>query len=508
MAFRKCGVAFTTFIMILSALSTYASLTMLCISSRRGGGSSYGEVVRSAFGSNVEVCVSLTLFVFLSFVIVAYMVLIRDIWTPLTRMAFGSDDVNGDAVLLIIIVVMMPFLVQRSLHALRWNCYVGFASIFVLCVALIVGGWNRRHVHRHRGIHDEAENYIDANDDGRFDDVEYLKMPSASDAMFAFPIVMLSFLCHFNVIPIQNALRRPTRQRMRCLLRRGIFATFVLMYAFGFGGYYYAGNETMGNILLNVPTSRLRRQRTGAVGEYEDSDDEYDDVHDAVEYYLFLLGRIGCGTTLMLAMPLMALPCREALLEVVYVWVHRSHRAGSNAGDIAVDDDGRGTTAGEGEERGRPWRLFRRWRNKYDAVGDAASIDVDDEVVEIALDSSPFGTTGRLSSSTVLIRRLPIQGDSVFRNPLAHYGTTLLIVTACYVGAVAVSGVAVVWSFIGSSMAFFISFMLPCGSYIIIENAVPSFDRWCASVRLAWTMLVVSIVGAAVCTINSIRGFG
>jgi hypothetical protein len=27
-------------------------------------------------------------------------------------------------------------------------------------------------------------------------------------------------------------------------------------------------------------------------------------------------------------------------------------------------------------------------------------------------------------------------------------------------------------------------------------------------VRLAWTMLLLSIVGAAVCTINSIRGFG
>jgi hypothetical protein len=75
-------------------------------------------------------------------------------------------------------------------------------------------------------------------------------------------------------------------------------------------------------------------------------------------------------------------------------------------------------------------------------------------------------------------------------------------------GAVAVSGMEVVWSFIWSSMAFFISFMLPCGSYIIIENAVPSFDRQCASVRFAWTMLLLSIIGAAVCTINSIRGFG
>jgi hypothetical protein len=65
------------------------------------------------------------------------------------------------------------------------------------------------------------------------------------------------------------------------------------------------------------------------------------------------------------------------------------------------------------------------------------------------------------------------------------------------------------------AMAFFISFVLPCGSFIVIENAVPTTadtagvgDRRCGRVRLAWTMLLLSIVGAAVCTINSIRGFG
>ena len=227
------------------------------------------------------------------------------------------------------------------------------------------------------------------------------------------------------------------------------------------------------------------------------------------------MGRIGCGITLMLAMPMMALPCREALLEVVDVRFHRSHHANNDdvvASGITDDDDvfGGGATAGGGnEEEGSPCKLFRRC-NKYETVRDA-SIATEDEVVEIAPEScSPLRR-----SSTVLIRRAPIQGDYVFRNSLAHYGSTLTIVVACYVGAVAVSGVAVVWSFIGSSVAFFISFVLPCGSFLVIENAVPTTadtagvgDRPCGRVRLAWTMLLLSIVGAAVCTINSIRGFG
>lgn len=487
-AFLRCGVAFTTFVMILSAFATYASLIMLCNSSRRGGGSSYGEVMRSAFGIRAEEGVSWTLFVFLAFVIVAYMVLIRDIWTPLVREALDDDDVDGDRVLLVITISLLPFLFQRSLHALRWNCYVGSASIFVLCVALNLGGWQRRRRRRRRG-------YGDVVDDGGVFEIEYFKIPSAEDVMFSFPIVMLSFLCHFNIIAIQNSLRRPTRERVRGLIRHAICACFALMYAFGFGGYYYAGSETQGNILLNVPISR---RRVG--GDGGDDNDDYDD--HAGEYYLFLLGRIGCGTTMMLGLPMMALPCREALLEVVDVRFHRSHRTNNSVAREIADDVG-GTTAGGNEEEGRPWKLFRRC-NKYETVRDA-SIVADDEVVEIAPGACHHGETPVGARSSILIRRVPIQNDYVFRNSLAHYGSTLMIVAACYVGAVAVSGVAVVWSFIGSSMAFFISFVLPCGSFIVIENAVP--DRRCGWVRLAWTMLLLSVVGAAVCTINSIRGF-
>lgn len=59
--FAKCGVAFTTLAMILSAYMTKMSLLMLCFCSRRGGGSSYGEVVRSAFGEKMEEGMSLLL---------------------------------------------------------------------------------------------------------------------------------------------------------------------------------------------------------------------------------------------------------------------------------------------------------------------------------------------------------------------------------------------------------------------------------------------------------------
>lgn len=70
----------------LTLFHAHVRIVMLCYSSRRRGGSSYGEVMRSAFGERMEEAVSWLLFIFLMFVIVGYMVLIRDIWTVSTRM--------------------------------------------------------------------------------------------------------------------------------------------------------------------------------------------------------------------------------------------------------------------------------------------------------------------------------------------------------------------------------------------------------------------------------------
>ncbi|KAL7541158.1 hypothetical protein ACHAXR_010834, partial [Thalassiosira sp. AJA248-18] len=309
--------------------------------------------------------------------------------------------------------------------------------------------------------------------------IEFFKIPLPQDLLFSFPIVTCAFLCHFNIIAIQNALSRPTRKRMQNLTQYAIAACFLLMYMFGLGGYIFGGNDTKGNILLNVPMTKL--------GE------------DDRAYYAFLLGRIGCGITIMIAVPMNLLPCREALLEVVDVWFHHSHHRPDQSANVR-------------EEEQCCWKMFHRL-NSYETVEDA-EITTEDELFEIisTTEGQPeYDERTSLRSSAVLIRHDPIQSDYVFRNTLAHYGGTLLITTACYLGAVAVSGVAAVWSFIGSSMAFFIAFILPCGCFIVLETAVPAAadggdrnDNW---IRVAWAILLFSVVGTVVCTVNNTVGF-
>ncbi|KAL7427388.1 hypothetical protein ACHAXH_002101 [Discostella pseudostelligera] len=470
--FYKCGIAFTTISMILSAYMTYTSLMMLCLSSRRGGGSSYGEVVRSAFGERMEEGVSWLLFVFLMLVIIGYMVLIRDIWTPIAQEVFRLD-IDGDHILLAITMILLPFIFQRSLHALRWNCYVGSTSIFVLCIALNRGGWQRIM----ESSQSSAISHIDKSHTTDFT-IEFFKIPSTQDILFSFPITTCAFLCQFNIIAVQNSLSRPTRERTKQVIRYAIGASFALMYMFGLGGYLYAGNNPQGNILLIIPISRQAGEDEG-------------------EYLLFLLGRIGSGLTIMLAMPMMALPCREALLEVLDVWYHRSHHLTNMIGNVSARTD----------IVKCHWSLFH-WCNITSESIQNAPIVTEDEVTEILPDSIEEEVHFRRSS--ILIRHEPIQNDYIFRNAIAHYGSSLMIISTCYLGAVAVNGVDVVWSFIGSSMAFVIAFILPCGAFIAIEKSLQMFadgeELQSKSIKIAWVILIFSVIGVFVCTLNSVFG--
>ena len=280
-AFQKCGIAFTTIFMLVSAYMTYMSLIMLCYSSRRSGASSFGEVVRSAYGEKAEVGVNLILFTYCSFVVAAFMVLIRDIWTPLVGMFLGKTvvEVSGDRVLVGFMIFLLPFLFQRSLHALKWNCYIGFASIVILCTALVRGGFQRQHT-LHFGGTDEQD------DDGTYN-IEWFKVPSLQDSLFAFPIIMLAFLCQFNVLSIQNTIQRPTRKRMSQIVGMSVGTSMVLMYLFGLGGYMMYGSGIQGNVLLNISIDKSA-------------------YADESLYWMFFLGRIGSGMTIALALPLVS----------------------------------------------------------------------------------------------------------------------------------------------------------------------------------------------------------
>jgi amino acid permease len=333
------------------------------------------------------VFISGLLFVFLAFVLTAFMVLNRDIWTDIVEIIGKIENANENVVLLVIIAIMSPFLVQRTLHALRFNCYVGFGSVSILCLALC-----------HHALTTPLPKPL------------LLWTTSLGDAVSAFPIITLSFLSIFNILPIQGALIDPSRPRVKGVISGAVGSSFVLMLLFGVSGYLYAGVNTKGNILLNC--------------------DHHSD-------WMFFLGRLGCGLTMMLAMAMVLLPCRDSFLEVVDMLTKHPH--------IVIMEE------------------------------ELPLVKAKEEVVK---------------------------RPSLARNPAVHYTSTLGIVVVCYFAAVRAPGVAFVWSLCGSFLAFLIAFILPAACYIELQrrHPTPGNKVW---IWFSWVLLVVSVIAAIVCSIQT-----
>lgn len=382
-----------------------------------------------AFGTGLEFAVTTMLFVFLLFVVCAYMVLIRDIWTPIiwliTQTLFTttngvglsppiSENANkealGDAVLLLIIGVISPFLLKKDLHALRYNCYLGFASITLLCLSIVY----------------RASQKIAAGD------VDIKLWPeSLTDVLFAYPIPILAFMCHFNMIGVQASLMNPTRERVRKVIDVSMLISGAITYTLGLFGYIWGGSSTQGNILLNF--------------EFTDK--------------VILAGRVGCGITIMLASAMITLPCRESMLSLGSFYTEWQESKASENNEAAVSS------------------------STYGAV----NTRTDDEEVPLSAKKSAGAESN----------------DEAFAdNRAIHFVSTFFIAAVCYIGAVAAPGVATVWSICGCMMAFIIAFILPALIYVKIRVAKKGHCD--ARVLSSWTLFAISVVGAIMCTVQTI----
>lgn len=407
LAFEKCGIVLATFLMVFSALATDRSLYLLCLCSRYTGATSFGEVGGVAFGTWMECVVSMLLFIFLLFVLVAFMILVRDIWTPLVNGLFLSD-VHENIVLFTILVLMSPFLTRRTLYALRFNCYFGFASASILCAGICHHVWH----------------------DGSVSEVKFLPS-STEDALYGFPIITLGFLSSFNILPVHSSLTQPTKKRLGYVLNGAIGCSTVITYIFGLAGYLYYGSLVKGNIINNL--------------------DELDD-------WVIMLGRLGYGTTLMLALAILTLPCRSSILEVI-----------DRLRGVKRTCDETATKCTESKE-------------------------------SLAEEGSPLLRKNEDRKEVLLSASIP----------LVHYGSTFLIISMCFFVAVAVPGVDVVWNLCGSCMAFLLSFILPTTFYLRIHSQqrnkrVVDYigGTGISYTTFSWVLLWFAVIGSVACTVQS-----
>ena len=484
--------------MVVAAIITERSLYLLCLCSRLTGAASYGEIGESAFGKNMEYFVSFLISIFLMFAITAYMVLAKDIWTsvfveimslPLLVLsgsnindtsATATIDGDGEAliqlpqsttlllpndayVLGITMLMIVPFLVQKSLYALRFNCYIGFSSVSILCLALVHQAWTTTEAPIMMAWPSNSNDHDNINNNN---DILWWST-NLDDVLVAFPIISIGFVGIFNILPIQNALIKPTRTRMLQAIDGSILSCCGLAELFGLAGYLYAGNNTDGNILNNCdPSSDL----------------------------FLLVGQFCCGITVVLAIPMMLLPCRLNLLEVLDVLIYGPHLTPVEVEEseklplIVIDinkDYNSTTTANNGGRRHNVQQCCPQQQNHPKIVETTST--------NASSCCSPNNNT----------RQFKVR---IIDNTYIHYTSTLFIIGTCYMVAVHVPGVAVVWSILGCSMGFLIAFILPSLCYLKIQQRYPNHALTSkAWVWFSWILLCTASVALVACTTETIK---
>eukprot|EP00603_Paraphysomonas_imperforata_P004921 CAMPEP_0114420058 /NCGR_PEP_ID=MMETSP0103-20121206/4358_1 /TAXON_ID=37642 ORGANISM="Paraphysomonas imperforata, Strain PA2" /NCGR_SAMPLE_ID=MMETSP0103 /ASSEMBLY_ACC=CAM_ASM_000201 /LENGTH=407 /DNA_ID=CAMNT_0001588519 /DNA_START=1 /DNA_END=1225 /DNA_ORIENTATION=+ len=228
--------------------------------------------MEKTLGRRAKQTATYCLVVILFLVIVAYLILLRDVASELFEY-FTPDDyevtvLTKNMILTSLAVLAFPLMTADSLHALRYASYLGATCILLLLGCLCM----KAHQQQAAGLTSPLK----------------YTPTSVSDVLTALPITFIGFLCHFNVNSIFCDLTDP--RDIKCVVRSTVSGVAAVFLLFGFAGYVFAGAATADNVLKNFSAK------------------------DPV----LMLARVGLSVTLMSQLPIMVIPCRKTVYPLLW----------------------------------------------------------------------------------------------------------------------------------------------------------------------------------------------
>ncbi|KAF0696297.1 Aste57867_12930 [Aphanomyces stellatus] len=283
----KSGIVVGCFLMLCCAMASSFTLYILVSCSRRSGAQSYEEIAKNAFGKKMQLftMVLLILLIFLAFV--GYLILVRDIAGSLaSQFIFGRTLSVSDENLVAIglVGIVSPLLFLRSMHSLRYTSVIGLSTVGIFAFGI---------------FYRSTEKVMQPT----FEVSRLRFFPEDVDGpMYALPIIISSFLCHFNVLPVYGELHKPTRHRLKKIVIVTVFSTSVFYMILGTLGYIYAFDQLQ-----------------GVQGDILNNFDQGDVVMN--------IGRAGILLTICMSLPLLILPTRQTIYRL-YLLCHEMATAG------------------------------------------------------------------------------------------------------------------------------------------------------------------------------------
>ena len=368
-AFSKCGWLVGSLLTIVSVIISLISLETLCNLSRKLGCSSYSEVMEKSIGKGWADITSYLLIFMLFFVVIAFMVLEKDIAGDILDYFLpGNYGIQyKSSILIILTIISFPVMIADNLYALRHVSYLGITSVLLLLGVIIS-----------KAI---TINYLNPN---LFKEKSHSIPNSIGDILYSLPIILIAFLCQFNVLGVYSNLYQPTSVRMKQVLYVSIPGSGLIYIIFGIGGYLFAYENTFDNILNNFSSQDPS----------------------------LIIARCGLLFTIICQIPMVVLPCRQSIIELIH--------------KLSTDNHNNHLNSNNNNENHK---------------------------LQPKIDTKIINNNNKL-----------------------NYLVTFLLVLSCLLLSELVPGVSTIWSIAGSSVSFVLAFLLPSLAYVrykqnlIIEN--------------------------------------
>merc|ERR1719281_2330600 len=253
-AFRALGLIPALVATVVTATASAFTIDLLISASRATGAVTYAELARRAFGPAGSHAVLGLTFAITWLCTVAYGVLIADLVGPLTEgFTASGESASRDLIVLIAFGAVSPWCFASSLHSLRLVTVLAFLSLITVVGALLYHAGETLGTANHRAFVAVGVHEVPVLVRGGLK----LWTEKPEDLPYVGPVFLVSFLCHFNVLPMHNEMRRPTRSRTKGVVNCSVGIVTVLYVLAGICGYAWAGHFTCGNILLNFSAKDL-----------------------------------------------------------------------------------------------------------------------------------------------------------------------------------------------------------------------------------------------------------
>ncbi|KAL3932762.1 MAG: hypothetical protein SGBAC_010703 [Bacillariaceae sp.] len=394
--------------------------------STRPGTDSFESITQEAFGPKAFIMSQLLVFFMCFFGAVGYSVLLRDMMEPINDAILEhlhlsniikSEWFTKNLTMFAVILLVTPATTLQTLTSLK-NCgAMSMFSIFVLGSCIVF-----------RSVQCQVNN---PSPEPWY---SYLTLfpESPGELLDALPLYISCFVCHYNILPVHNELQNPTPKRVSWWLRTTTWGAFGLYLIMGWTGSAYGHctptGKVHGNVLLDF------------------------DKKDP----LLLVGRMCLAVTITLAFPMLVIPGRDIVI--------RSYLPGGSS-TTSTAETTRATTpvdSSPADDLQEPLLSSSEEQEQdNEATATAAAAAPEEFNDEEAPPVSANGNTDEAAPSTSYLVRLLVS--------IAIFWTAGTVASL-------VDGIEVVWDLLGSSLSILLSFLIPCGSYLVITKQQDTDD--------------------------------